>query len=494
MPEWGEDEAAGAGRERAYVAPRSGTEQVVAEIWSGVLGQERIGGEDEFFELGGHSLLATQIVSRVRETFGVEVGLREFFAAPTVRGQAAAIQRAQAVRQRSATAPPVRPRLPGSEPRLSYAQERLWFVEQLVPGNCFYNIAAALRLHGPLHPACLAQSLTEVMRRHHSLRTRFLSHGGEPLHDIAPALPLPLPVVDLSPLPDPHRQTLLHQLAEQEARRPFRLQQGPPWRARLLRLDPQLWVVLVTVHHMVADGWSLGLLLDEVVQSYAAFQRGLPLPLPELELQYADFALWQRQWMQGEVLQRELLHWRQRLHDCPALTLPTDHPRPALQSYRGARLPLHIDAPLCHDLKDLSRRHGTTLFMTLAAAFALLLSRYSSQSDFAIGTPIANRNRKEIEGLIGFFVNLLVLRLDLSGRPSFQQLLQRVREVCLDAYAHQDLPFEKLVAELQPARDLSRHPLFQVAFGLENARARVRPPNRAAPGRAPRGAVRYGEV
>ena len=351
---------------------------------------------------------------------------------------------------------------------LSFAQQRLWFLEQLVPGNPFYNVPTAVRLSGPLNITALEQTFNEIVRRHEALRTSFQMVEGQLVQVLAPHLNVPLPVVDLEQLPTTAREQAVRQLTAQAAQRPFALAIGPLLRVQLLRLGVDEHVLLLTMHHIVSDGWSIGVLLRELGVLYTAFATGQPSPLAELPLQYADFAQWQRQWLQGEV-STQLAYWRQQLDNLPVLELPTDRARPPVQSYRGATQYLSLSLELTQALESVSQSAGVTLFITLLAAFQTLLYRYSGQTDIPIGSPIANRNRSEIEGLIGFFVNSLVLRTDLSGNPTFQELLERVREVALGAYAHQDLPFEKLVEELQPERDLNRNPLFQVVFALQNA-------------------------
>jgi len=352
---------------------------------------------------------------------------------------------------------------------LSFAQQRLWFLDQLKPGNSTYNIPAAMRLRGPLNVAALEQSLNEIVRRHEALRTTFASVEGQPIQIISPPEPFTLSIADLRQLPETEREPEARRLATEEARRPFDLAQGPLLRTTLLRLGEEEHVLLLTMHHIVSDGWSMGILFRELSTLYEAFSAGKPSPLPELPIQYADFAVWQLQWLQGEVLEAQLAYWRKQLAGAPSmLELPTDRPRPTVQTYRGDRQSVVLSKTLSEALKALSQGEGVTLFMTLLAAFKALLYRYIGQDDIVVGTPIANRNRVETEGLIGFFVNTLVLRTNLSGNPSFRELLGRVRGVTLEAYAHQDLPFEKLVEELQPERDLSRTPLFQVFFNMLN--------------------------
>jgi len=356
---------------------------------------------------------------------------------------------------------------------LSFAQQWLWFLDQVDPENPYYNTPIAVRLAGQLNVAALEQSLRELARRHEALRTTFASVEGQPFQviDLAPSLDWTLPVVDLRELPESERQAEARRLTEAEARRPFDLEHGPIWRARLLRLDPAEHVLLLTIHHVAFDGWSMGVLFRELAALYEAFSEGKPSPLAELPIQYADFAVWQRQWLQGEALEGQLSYWKRQLDDLPALQLPTDRPRPPVQTHRGARQSIALPESLTEDLKELSRREGATLFMTLLAAFQTLMHRYTGQDDVVVGSPVANRNRAEIEGLIGFFANMLALRTDLSGNPTFQELLGRVREVALGAYAHQDVSFEKLVEELKPERYTSGTPLFQVMFALHNAPA-----------------------
>ncbi|HVG19606.1 MAG TPA: condensation domain-containing protein, partial [Blastocatellia bacterium] len=352
---------------------------------------------------------------------------------------------------------------------LSFAQQRLWFLDQLGPGSPIYNIPVAVRLSGRLDTEALGRSLNEVARRHEILRTRFVAVEGRPAQVIVPDLTLALPLKDLSHLAESELKDEALRLAAREARQGFDLSEAPLVRARLLRLGESEHILLLTMHHIVSDGWSMGIFLREVTALYDAFVAGRPSPLGKLQIQYKDFALWQRNWLRDDALERQIEYWKEHLGgDLPTLGLPTDRARPAVQTYRGRFESLLMPKELSDEIKRLSRREDATQFMTLFAAFNALLHRYSGQKDILIGTPIANRNREEIEGLIGFFVNTLVMRTDLSGDPTFRELLNRAREVALGAYAHQDLPFEKLVEELQPARDLGRTPLFQVMFVLQN--------------------------
>src|SRR5215813_13196004 len=459
--------------EEGYQAPRTPAEEMLVEIWAEVLKLESIGVHDNFFDLGGHSLLATQVISRIRGSFQVEVPLRALFESPTVAGLAGHIEEAR--RKEQGLQPP--PSLTVSREResLSFAQQRLWFIDQLEPQSAVYNVPGALRIRGRLDVAVLELSLNEIVRRHQALRTTFSIVEGQPVQVVSPSLRISLPVGDLTDRPATEREEEARRLAREEAQRPFDLARGPLLRVTLLRLGEQDHVLLLTMHHIVCDGWSMGVLYRELSLLYEAFSKGLPSPLSDLPIQYADFAVWQREWLQGEVLETQLSYWKKQLEGVPAvINLPTDRPRPSLQSYRGARQSFELSEELTSALKILSRKHHVTVFMTLLAAFQTLLHRYTSQHDIVIGSPIANRNRTEIESLIGFFVNTLVLRSDLSGNPSFTGLLARVRNVALGAYAHQDVPFEKLVEEFQPQRSLSHSPLFQVMFVLQNAPPMVR--------------------
>jgi amino acid adenylation domain-containing protein len=354
-------------------------------------------------------------------------------------------------------------------PPLSFAQQRLWFLDQLAPGSAAYNVSSAIRLEGRLDVSALARSLSEIVRRHESLRTAFAVVGGQPVQVVAPDARLDLKVISLEELPAAAREAAARELAHDDALRPFDLSRGSLVRATLARLGDDSHLALFTLHHIISDGWSFGVLVRELAALYQSFAAGEPSPLAELPVQYADYAVWQRARLQGDELERLLTYWRAQLAGVPILELPTDNPRPATQGFRGKTQTFTLPRELRESLTDLGRSEGATLFMTLLAAFQTLLARYSGQEDVAVGTPIAGRQRLETENLIGFFVNTLVLRSDLSGDPSFRELLRRVREVTLGAYAHQDLPFERLVEELQPDRSMSRAPLFQVLFALQNA-------------------------
>jgi hypothetical protein len=356
---------------------------------------------------------------------------------------------------------------------LSFAQRGLWFLDRLQPGNPAYILPMALRLTGRLDRAALARALDEVVRRHESLRATFLVQDGEPVQAIAPRLRLPLPLIDLRSLDPSARRAETRRLAEGEARRPFDLEEGPLLRTTLVWLGEDDHAVLFAMHHLVSDAWSLGVLVREVAALYGAFSQGRPSPLPELPIQYPDFVEWQREHLSGEALERQIAYWREQLASAPTAELPADRRRPAVQTFRGAFLNTALPPALSERFRALCQRHGATLFMALLALFEALLARYTGQDDVVVGTTIANRRQTELEGLIGLFVNTLALRGDLSGDPPFAELLARVRRSTLGAYAHQDLPFERVVQEVAQARegrrDLSRSALFQAVFNVQNA-------------------------
>jgi amino acid adenylation domain-containing protein len=452
-----------------WAAPLTPTEELLAGLFAEVLELKDVGADADFFALGGHSLLATQLMSRVRAVFGLELPLRVLFEQPRVAGLAQEIEAASRLGRGLAVPPLTRVDRNGEIP-LSFAQQRLWFIDQLEPGSTAYNMPMPLRIEGALDVGVLARVLDAVVARHEALRTRFLIFEGKPVQMIDPPAPQPLPVIDLRALPEAGLQAEARRLVSEEISRPFDLARGPLLRTSLLHLASDVWAALFTMHHVVSDGWSLGVLVREVTALYPAFSAGQPSPLPELPVQYADFAAWQRAWLSGEVLEAELAFWRERLAGAPpVLDLPIDRPRPAVKSSRGAVCDLSLPRSLSTGLAAFSRRHGATLFMTLLAAYQALLARICGQSDVSVGTPIAGRNRLETEGLIGFFVNTLVLRAELGQAGSFAELLALVRRETLDAFAHQDLPFEKLVEELSPERSLAHTPLFQAAFVLQNA-------------------------
>ncbi|HEU0078355.1 MAG TPA: condensation domain-containing protein, partial [Longimicrobiaceae bacterium] len=488
-----------------YVAPRGEVEERLAAIWASVLGVERVGIHDDFFALGGHSLLATRVTSRIAEETGTELPLRALFEAPTVAGLAerltaalapAAAAAPDAVSPTNATdASPaesaerklqlrrmlaeragrrkrqeeIRPVARDRPLPLSFAQQRLWFIDRMEPGHPAYNMPFPLRLRGAMDVPALRRALSEIVRRHEVLRTVFALEGGEPVQVIRPARPVAVPILDLHGLPRDARDAELNRLADEDAVHPFRLERGPLFRVTLVRVADAEWGMLLTVHHIVADGWSTAALVRELSALYDAFRHGRPSPLPEPRVQYADFAAWQRGWLAGGRLEEQLAWWREALEGAPpALDLPTDHPRPAVPAIRGDRVIRMFPVETSAALRRLALREGVTPFMLLLAGFQLLLARYAGTDDVSVGTGTAGRTRVEVEGLIGFFVNTLVLRTSLAGDPTGRELLRRVRETTLGAFAHQDVPFEKLVEELAPERSLQHTPLFQVMFNFQN--------------------------
>ena len=460
----------GARSDDGYVAPRTPTEEILDGVWAGLLGLDRVGVHDNFFALGGHSLMATQVVSQVRKDCEVELAPGALFEAPTIAQLAQAVDTLR--QQQSGGAPQALQSVP--RPALlplSLAQQGLWFLDQLDTGRARYNVPLALRLEGALDADALRRALNEIVRRHETLRASFRQQDGTPVQLIAPVLEIALPLTDLAGLPHAEQESRFKWLMQDEAQAPFDLATGPLLRAGLLRLQPQEHVLLLTMHHIVSDGWSVGVLMHELGALYQAYTHGQPSPLPPLPVQYADFAHWQRQWLDGAVFAQQLDYWRGHLAGAPTLlTLPTDRPRPALQGYCGATHHFTLSASAAGRLYALGRSHNCTLFMTLLAAFNVLLARYSGQQDICVGSPIANRNRSETEGLIGFFVNTLALRSQVDEHMSFAELLAQVRRTALGAYAHQDVPFEQLLDALKPERHLSHTPLFQVVLVLQNAR------------------------
>ncbi|HLL46785.1 MAG TPA: amino acid adenylation domain-containing protein, partial [Longimicrobiaceae bacterium] len=454
-------------------APRTPAEEVLAGIWMEVLRLETVGVEESFFELGGHSLLAMRVLSRVREVFGVELPVHALFERGTV---AAVAERVEQLRRAgrpvlAPVAPVARVERTDAAP-LSFAQERLWFVHQLEGVGALYNIPVARRLCGVLDVEALERALGEVVRRQDALRTRFREAEGALVQDVVPWESFVLPRVDLTALGDAERESEVARRAAEDAARPFDLAAGPLFRASLLRLRAEEHVLLLCVHHVVSDGWSMEVLFRELSALYGAHREGREPSLPEPPVRYADYAVWQRENHSGEALERQLAYWRERLAGAPELLeLPTDHPRPAVQTHRGARERIELPGGLVERLRTLGRSEGATLYMVLLGAFQVLLSRYSGSEDVVVGTPVAGRMRRELEELVGCFANTLVLRTDLGGDPAFRDVLRRVREATLGAYEHQDVPFERLVAVLRPERSLSHSPLFQVTFTLQEAGA-----------------------
>jgi amino acid adenylation domain-containing protein len=457
----------GSGAAPQFAEPLDPVEDLLANIWARVLGLEKIGVHDNFFERGGHSLLATQVMSRIRDAFQVELPVRALFESPTIAELAEKLEAVIQVQQ-GLQAPPLVPVARNGKLPLSFAQQRLWFLDQLEPGSSFYNISRAVHLRGSLNVDALSEALNEIVSRHESLRTLF-DTDGDPFQSIVAPQTVSLRLTDLRAVSEGQRQAEAEKVAGEEIRKPFDLSCDPLLRANLIRIDADHHVLVLTLHHIAADGWSLAVLFRELTMLYEAFVNEKPSPLHPLPIQYADFAVWQRQWLRGDVRDKLVAYWKTQLAGAQlVLELPADRSRPVVQSFRGAYQRLTMPEDLRNNLKQLSRNEGVSLFMTCLAAFQLLLSRYTGQEDFIVGTDVANRNRLETEGLIGFFTNLLPLRTRISGNPAFTELLRRVRETTLDAYAHEDLPFDKLVEELSPPRDSGRNPLVQVLLVMQN--------------------------
>ena len=453
---------------KQYVAPRTPTEEVICNIWAEVLRAGRVSTEDSFFDLGGHSLLATQVISRIRRALNVDLPLRSLFETPTVRAISEQIDRSR----RDATAidiPPITAVSRDHDLPLSFAQQRLWVLDQMEPNNPLYNIPRRTRMRGTLDLNAFTQALNGIIHRHESQRTTFTVLDGEPVQVIAPSLVLDVAMRDLTHFPDEARELEAARLAEAEALIPFDLAKGPLVRATLLKLADDDHVLLLTMHHIVSDAWSAGIFFQEFGELYNAALANRPSPLPDLPIQYADYAVWQRNWFQGDVLDQQLAYWKEHLRGAPpVLQLPTDRPRGKAQSFHGFMETISFSGETANALRKLGQQEGVTLFMSLLAGFQTLLSRYSGENQIVIGTDVANRTTTETERLIGFFINLLALRTDLSGNPTFRELLARVREVALGAYAHQEMPFDKLVQELQPERSLSHNPIVQTLFVMQN--------------------------
>ncbi|RKG72301.1 non-ribosomal peptide synthetase, partial [Corallococcus terminator] len=448
-----------------YVAPRTPVEETLAATWRELLGVAQVGIHDDFLELGGHSLLATQAISRIRAALGVELPLRALFEAPTVEALALRVEAARA--KASPGVPPLKPALRNGPLPLSFAQQRLWFLEQLEPQGALYNIPSLLKLEGPLDVAALEHAFNALIHRHEGLRTTFHAEDGKPFQRIDTAPAFPLAVVDLRHLEAGGREQEAWRLAREVAQKPFDLTRGPLLRVTLLRTGDTEHLLLLSMHHIVSDGWSAGVLVRELVALYAARIEQREAALPELPLQYADYAVWQRAWLQGEALEEQVGWWRRELEGAPAaLELPTDKVRPAKPTALGGSVSVRWSKELSDALRALGRREGATPFMVLLAAWQVLLSRYSGQDDISVGTPVAGRTQSEVEGLIGLFLNTLVLRTRLAPADSFRQVLGRVKETTLGAFAHQQVPFERLVDALRPERDLGRTPLFQAMLVL----------------------------
>ncbi|BAZ43876.1 amino acid adenylation domain-containing protein [Chondrocystis sp. NIES-4102] len=450
----------------SYLAPSTPVQEILTGIWSVILNVEGVGIEDNFFELGGHSLLATQVISQVRQIWGVEIALKEIFSAPTIAQFSLLIENARNSWQHL----PIKASNRDRNIPLSFAQQRLWFLQQLEPDSIAYNGSNLILITGLLNVEALEKSINEIARRHEILRTSFIFRDNQAVQEIAEELFIPLEIIDLENLSKIEQQTAIKRIIAASSNQPFKLTQAPLFRVSLIKLKSDKQLLLLTIHHIISDAWSAGIFIKEISALYAAFSTGKQSPLPELPIQYADFALWQREWLQGEFLERQLSYWQQQLENANSnLKLPRDISCKQVSAI-GKQHHFSLPSELSQQLTSFSQQQGVTLFMTLLTIYNTLLYSYNQQEDISIGSPIANRNRSEIEGLIGFFVNTLVLRTNLANNPTFTQLLQRVRTTALDAYAHQDVPFEKIVAALKPVRDKGkRSPLFQVWFVLQNA-------------------------
>jgi amino acid adenylation domain-containing protein len=457
--------------ETAYVEPRSPAEQLLTEIWSEVLGCEQVGVNDNFYELGGHSLKATQIVSRVRNALQVDLPLRIFFESLTIAELARTLESYHQEQQNLASSPALRPMSYDGPPPLSFSQERIWFLQQMVPTSKAYNFQATLRFKGRLDVGLLQESLNEITRRHEVLRTTFIEEAeGRPVQAIHPAYEVQLPIINLEEWHADEREAELQRLISKRIQEPFDLTQLPLIHWTLFRLNPLEHVMLHMEHHLLHDGWSFNVFLRELLELYEASVTGRPHALPPLPIQFADFAIWQREWMRGEAAAAQLEYWKNRLAGSPpVLELPLDHPRPALPSFRGVVPRVELPLKHCSAIRAFSREAGTSLYMTMLAAFLTLLYRYTEQEDISVGAGIANRRWRDTENLLGMLINNIVLRVDLSGDPTFLELLERVRRVTLEAYAHQDVPFEKVVEVVQPERALSHNPLFQAIFSFHDS-------------------------
>jgi amino acid adenylation domain-containing protein len=455
--------------QRNFVAPRSQTEIEIAAIWAEVLGLEKVGIYDNFLELGGHSLLGSLVISRLNEAFSVQFPVTALFESPTVAGLSDRLS--TAVRQNpSQQIPALQPVERSGKLPLSLTQQRLWFVDQLEGANAAFNITRAVRLVGPLKVGVLEQAIGAIIERHETLRTSFTTVRGEPVQAIASPQPFTLPVVDLQGWPEIERSAETLRLIKEEYSQPFDLAAGHLLRVTLIRLESESHVLTVTKHHIISDAWSVGIFFKDLSAFYAAFSGETAPQLAELPVQYADFAYWQRQYISKEAVETQLNYWKEQLAGAPPFTeLPADRPRSSTQSFEGSIHRFELSSELTQELKALSQKSGATLYMTLLAAFVILLSRYSGQEDIVVGSPITNRNRRALESLIGFFVNTLVLRTKLQGNPTFLEVLGRVRQIALDGYAHQDVPFDLLVETLQPARYSNQSPLFSVMFVLQNS-------------------------
>src|SRR6185369_15687659 len=466
LPELEEGQA-----DKVLVGPRTAEEELLLEMWKQVLGVEQISIDDDFFELGGHSLLATQVIARIRQVFKVELGLQVLFAEPTIAGLSREIG-TQLRQGRVSVKPELKRAERGAVAELSYAQQRLWFNEQMGAWSTSYTVPVAVKLRGELDVEALARTLQEVVRRHEVLRTRIELMGTQPYQVIDEEVELSLPVIDLSEMAEQSQAAASERVKREEASAGFNLSTGPVIRAKLIRQGAEEHLLLVTMHHIVSDGWSMGVLVKEVSALYEAYRRGAESPLGELPVQYADYAVWQREWLQGEVLEEQLQYWKEKLAGAPALIeLPTDRARGAMRAGggRAGQLRVEFDEELTRSVKQESRKQALTVYMLLMGVVGVLLTRYSRSQEVVIGSPIANRMMAEVEGLIGFFVNTLALRVRVEEEETVEELLRRVREEVLGAYAHQKVPYEKVVERVQVERGGEAGGLFQVMVAMQNA-------------------------
>ena len=449
--------------------PAKDVERAIAAIWSSLLKVTRVRGSDDFFSLGGHSLLATQVISRIRASFGVEIPIEAMFERPTLAALVSSVESALAQGRGGVVERTAEFESHGETIELSSIQQRFWFLDKLQPGTSQYNVPVAVRFKGELDREALRLAIEDLTLRQETLRTRIGARDGHPFQYFAPSGPWALPMVDLVGLPEKERDAERDRIIHAEADSPFDLGSESLFRTILVRCAPDDHVLVVTMHHIITDGWSVEVLLRDLAALYGARRSGQASPLAPLPMRYADFAIAEKKWLQTSAYQEHLAHWRESLANLPSLDLPADRARPANPTYRGGQLGFSLSTDLTASLHRLARRERASLFMVLMAGSQALLSRYSDQDDFAIGFAIANRTEPEFEGVAGCFLNTLVLRADLSGDPTFAELLSRVRERALKAYAHQAVPFDRLVQELVVRRDLTRNPIYQVMLNMQNA-------------------------
>jgi len=448
--------------------PQTLTERRIADIWRELLSLQTIGRDQHFFELGGHSLLAVQAISRIRREWQVEIPLRAIFEAPTIASLAERVEQALQHGDAPAEATPIPHASYNGEAPASDSQSRIWYMDQFAPESSAYNITAAIRFTGALERQALERSLDQLTERHESLRTTVQNVGGQPMQVIGPILRLELPEIDLRTIPDPLRLDEAKRIIREDGKRPFDLSRGPLLRLLLLHLHDEDYVLLLTMHHVISDQWSLGVIAREISFLYNGFRNGASPTMNPMPAQYGDFAVWQDRWLTPDRLQGELSYWKRQLSGVRPSAIPSDYPRPPTQTFRGAHRSFSLSKNLIERLRKLAVDENATLYMVFLAVFKILLSRYSGQEDVAIGSPVANRSRSEWESIIGTFINILVLRTDLSGNPSLRQVVRRVRDTVLDGFTHQELPFQKLVEELVPGRDAGRAPLVQVLFNFQS--------------------------